>query len=97
MGKGRRSVLDISGPCPGVIHTSLLQSAAKHSRMGGGGAAERQNKGNVWDMRIGSIPWGKANYRLTAPCLSVACSSDKMKVTSDQYQLFFPPCYCSKK
>lgn len=26
-----------------------------------------ENKGNVWDVRTGSIPWGKANYRLKAP------------------------------
>ena len=52
------------------------------------------NKGNVWDVGTGSIPWGKANYRLKAPCLSVACSSDKMKVPWDQYQHF---CFCRHK
>lgn len=26
-----------------------------------------ENKGNVWDVGTGSIPWGKANYGLKAP------------------------------
>lgn len=66
-------MLDISGQCPGVIHTPLLQSLVKHSKAtpsgGNRDTAEMGNKGNVWDVGTGSIPRGKANYRLKAPCL----------------------------
>ena len=33
------------------------------------------------DEEVGSIAWGKSNYKLKAVCLPVACSSDKMKAT----------------
>lgn len=69
-GNWRRSVLDISGHCPGVIHTPLLQSAAKHNNLrlwGQRGTRRRWRMSEMWG--TGSIPWGKANYRLTAPCL----------------------------
>lgn len=60
MGKCRRSVLDIPGQCPGVIHTPLLQSSAKHSKIPPCGSsrdtAEMENKGGMSGMR-GQTPY----------------------------------------
>lgn len=79
-------MLDISGQCPGVIHTPLLQSPAAGTQQ-------------WWRIRGMSGMWGQAPYPGERPItglkpLSVACSSDKMKVTWDQYQKFF---FCRHK